>query len=622
VSDAGTRDTRAEETPAQQTAGTAEQTGQGLLARAVARITEESSGQAEPAEQTPPPDPNKHRHRPGEQKPELSNASIHEGRSVIGVDVGTHTLKIVHLQTSGTGIRLLDAEAAVLPPASDPDRTHEVERLVEEFVGRARPRVKAACCALGDDASNTLCCSMPKMPEKDLAEALRWKLAEDGKINTEGATVGYYVPDRNQRGSKLEVVAAAADPHIGGMGRLFSHDHPRLSAVVSQPISAENVVMAAYHAQERGAVALLDIGAAASRLSVVGPAGLEFTRNIPVGGDSITTALSGTISIEGGSVDVSRQAAAELKKNYAIGQADPLQVNGQTVPAARILAAMRPVLERLATEITRSLQFYAQGPGHAGVDGLLVCGGGAGMGGLAEYLAREVRVPTSVLDPWRMLGFEVPPALAAEPNLFVAATGAAIHDRSRINLLPAHIRARRVIMAVRLGSIITTAALLFVLIGLSVAAKSQQAKLQRILELKQESVRPLEEHAARVEKADGYKAELRRRQKLLRSLGVGRPMHAGILKELSNIMPEGTYLRRMSFARPDAVRKMLLTVDVYSMPSAGSIQLKQRLVNALEESPFFVNVSFAPGPHGNSKQPRPPDETLTLTCQVLGFPGD
>ena len=67
---------------------------------------------------------------------------------------------------------------------------------------------------------------------------------------------------------------------------------------------------------------------------------------------------------------------------------------------------------------------------------------------------------------------------------------------------------------------------------------------------------------------------------------------------------------------------MRLVVDVYEMPSASVVRLKQRLVAALEDSPFFVNVSFSRLNNPASKNGRSPDESLQLTCQVLGFPGD
>ncbi len=553
---------------------------------------------------------------------ELSNASIHGGRSVIGVDVGERTLKLVHLQTSGSGIRLVGAEVTELPPKSDPDRFEVVSKSVKKFVAGAKPRPRAACCAMSGDGVATVCCSMPKMSEKDLARAVRWKVADAGSVDVERAAVGHYVLNAERKSDSVDVVVAAVPQDIGRMDVLFPADRPRLSVVVSGPIAAENIVMAAYHAQERGPVAVLDIGTASSNLSVVGEHGLEFTRQIPVGGDTVTAALSGKISFGNDTVEVSRRAADEVKRRYTIGQTGSVEVSGITLPANRILGAIRPVLERMASEVVRSLQFCAQSHGLARVESLFICGGSATLGGLAEYLTGQMRIPTAPLDPWRMLGFEVAPGIKSDPALFAVATGAAIHNSSKVNLLPARIKSRRIVLAIRTASLVATAASIFTLIALSLTAKKENSELEHVLLLKRQTATPMERAADKIAAAQKYQRELARRRGILRSLGAGNPIHAAILNELSNIMPEGTYLRSLSFVKADGPRKMRLNVEIYSVPTASAVRLKRQLIASIENSPFFTNVSFEPSRTDGRRQAGSPDESLDLTCQVLGSPGD
>jgi Tfp pilus assembly protein PilN len=166
------------------------------------------------------------------------------------------------------------------------------------------------------------------------------------------------------------------------------------------------------------------------------------------------------------------------------------------------------------------------------------------------------------------------------------------------------------------------------LCGLTVAAARERSQLRRVVKQKRESVADMKEIAVKVEEARAVQTDLERRQQIHRLLGAGKPIHAAILKELSNVLPEGVYLRSLSFARPQGVATMLLGVDIYGGPAARPMELKQKLIAALEDSPYFVNVSFVPtsqdGMRPNrrtSRTTRPPDEALDLTCQVLGFPG-
>jgi len=541
------------------------------------------------------------------------------GRSLIGVDMGLRSLKVVHLLVGNGRKLLIDAATFDLPPESDPTRSQAASGFVRQVLRQAQPRVRSVRCVLSGADAPTLCCSMPPMPAKELAQALRWKLAEAGLEEADQTALGHYTAGEPV-GGNAPLVAAAARPGLGGVEALFTSGRPHLSTVVSGPLAAEDLVLIACPEQTRGDIAVLDIGSASSRLSVTGPEGLEFIRDIPVGSESLTAALAGRVTLDGSTLDVTREAAEEIKRGYTIGQSGTVEAGGVALPANRVLSAIRPVLERLASEVVRSMQFHAQARPAARVDALWLVGGGAMLGGLPEYLTREVRVQTERLDPWQRTGIEVPDGLAADPAVFALATGAAIHDRSKINLLPSHLRARRLVAIAQKASFAGAALVAVALLVLSWTAGRQKARMNGILGLKQQTAAPMERLAEHVEEAQFYKRELGRRMELLNTMGVGRPVHAAVLKELSNIMPEGTYLRALSFGETKGVDTMHLSVDLYTMPTTNIVHLKQGLIAAIEESPFFVNVSFAPASYDRT-EPRAPDAILSLTCQVLGFPG-
>ena len=285
----------------------------------------------------------------------LGTATIFSGRSVIGLDAGARTLKIVHLQTAGAGIQLLNTKVSPLPPPSDPERFDAIAAAIQAFVGNTKTRIRRACYAISGEGVSTICCTMPKMSEKDLANALRWKIAEADSVDAERSTVGFYALHKKRRSGDSEFVVAAAPRDIGKADALFPDNNPRLELVVSQPVAIDNVVAATYHTEDRGPVAVLDIGTSSARLTITGLRGLEFTRDIPVGGDTITAALAGTVTLADGPVEISRQTAEELKHKYAIGGADLVEAGGVVLPASRILGAIRPDLERLASEVVRSV---------------------------------------------------------------------------------------------------------------------------------------------------------------------------------------------------------------------------------------------------------------------------
>ncbi|MFW6107874.1 MAG: pilus assembly protein PilM, partial [bacterium] len=547
------------------------------------------------------------------QNPDLSGAVLPGGRPALGIDIGSSSMKLVCLQDGPLGTRVIDA--SVTPLAAEPgaERFGQIARSLRSFLARQPSKPHTASYAFSGEGAATICCSLPPMEEADLGQALQWKLAEEDSVDIERSTVAHCTRGGAGADGEQEVVAAAVPDALDRVDTLFGQ-RPRLSVVVTEPLAVESLVLAASPRRAGGATAVLDVGNRSSRLSVISGEGLRFTREIPVGGAAVTEALVGRITLESETVEVGRAEAEQVKREYSIGQDEPVEVAGVAVPASRVLGAIRPALERLASEAVRSMQFFSQTHGLTKVENLMICGGGAALGGLAEYLSREIHMPAARLDPWRALDFEVSDEVKASPALFAAATGAAIHDGARINLLPPRLRARRMISMIRTGSIAATGFILAALLGLSWVAGRQSAELGKVVAEKRGAAGPMEAMAEQIEEAKQRQAELERRKQILRSMGIGRPLHAAALKELSNILPAGSYLRSLSFDKADGVCKMRLVVDVYAMPSAPPRRLKQDLVSGLERSPFFVNVSFVPAPGRPDGPTRAPDEQLVLTC--------
>ncbi len=283
----------------------------------------------------------------GGPRPQLGNLWLKGARSVLGVDVGARTIKLVHIHSAGGGQRVAGAAVFELPPSSDPARYGAMARAVAGFVSRARPGIRVARCALSGDGIATVCSTMPRMPENELAEAMRWKLAEMVPAGIETAEVGHYVLNANETTANMDVVAAAVPRDLGGMDALFHNERPRLGVVTTVPLAAGALLGAAYGTSDRSPMAMVDIGATSSRLSVIGPQGVEFTRSMPVAGDAITAALTGKMTIGETMTDITRETAEQLKKQYRIGQREPVEAAGQQVPGSRILGAIRPALERL-----------------------------------------------------------------------------------------------------------------------------------------------------------------------------------------------------------------------------------------------------------------------------------
>ncbi|MCL2329824.1 MAG: pilus assembly protein PilM, partial [Phycisphaerae bacterium] len=118
-------------------------------------------------------------------------------------------------------------------------------------------------------------------------------------------------------------------------------------------------------------IAILDIGTQNSDL-IVAEGGSLWTRNIPIGGNAFTDALSKTFK-------VSFRKAENLKRDAA-----------KNKYARQIFQAMRPVFADLVAEVQRSIGFYTSSHRGVKLDKMVAMGGAFKLPGLQKFLQQNL----------------------------------------------------------------------------------------------------------------------------------------------------------------------------------------------------------------------------------------
>jgi Tfp pilus assembly protein PilN len=139
------------------------------------------------------------------------------------------------------------------------------------------------------------------------------------------------------------------------------------------------------------------------------------------------------------------ERAEKIKKEMAIlSKTSHEKRVDQSIDLSKISFLVRPVLERLAVEIGRSLDYFRSQFHAERIDSLLLTGGGSNLTDIASYLSGELRLPAEQFIPFRKIlldskKIDSQAAQALEPMSaqFTVATGIALPGTKRIELLPA-----------------------------------------------------------------------------------------------------------------------------------------------------------------------------------------
>lgn len=164
----------------------------------------------------------------------------------------------------------------------------------------------------------------------------------------------------------------------------------------------------------RRTVAFIDIGARVTNVVVAANGMPRLVRTVAAGGQDATDAIARTAKISDGEAEHFKRQFG-LTDATASGMQDAVEACGTAT-------------RNLVDAVTNTLSYYSSQNHGAGVELLVLTGGGVHMPGLGQYLSSATRVPATLGDPFQHLTWNRGArreAIAGRESSFALATGLA-----------------------------------------------------------------------------------------------------------------------------------------------------------------------------------------------------
>ena len=316
--------------------------------------------------------------------------------SPIGIDLGARTIKLV--QMTGDRSRLVEAARVELPPLGDkPTAEQQAARLADGLKkgleGRAFKGRDAVVC-LNDRQMFLQSVRVPKQTGAELDRAVSQEAAGRVPFGVEDAEIRYLESaDVRQGDSVLREVVVFACQRTVLRQVLDVVETARLSPVGVDVEPA--ALVRSYAAQFRrdddrkSRALLVHVGYTRSAAVIAQSDELLFVKYIDIGGLHFDQSVARHLRME-------LPEAASLRKHNGDRRADM-----QDPEIARSVAeAVRPVVERLASELAMCVRYHSVTfRGQPLVR--LVLGGGEATPSLMEVLGRQIDLKCELSDPFR-----------------------------------------------------------------------------------------------------------------------------------------------------------------------------------------------------------------------------
>ncbi len=349
----------------------------------------------------------------------------------VGIDIGHSTIDVAQVEGSNNGARVTGLGFIDTPKDSVQDGVvtdpQAVGSAIRQCLKGAHISATTANVAVAGSTVVVRTVKMPNMPEDALRKSIRFE-------------AGRYVPSSVEESYiECEVLGLLDDGQMEVLIAASPKDmvESRLAAIAAAGLDVESVDIEAFAAYRSlieadphnnaldAAIAIVDVGAQTTDVSVVDLGAFSLTRSIPIGGDSMTDALISYFKL-------SEQEAEEGKRSLDLG---PLtsDVPMENAP----LRVIQPLVDELVREIRRSLNyFHSQQTGQGNpraVSQIYLIGGGSLLGGLPKYLGHRLGIEVVTPDPFANPHFSINEySTSADPRELSVALGLAMRRAGKV----------------------------------------------------------------------------------------------------------------------------------------------------------------------------------------------
>ena len=317
-------------------------------------------------------------------------------KNLVGLDIGDSSIKAVELRDlgRGRGFQLLNIAWEPLSQEAIVDGAIMDSGLVIETIQRLfrnnRIKTTAVATALSGHSVIIKRIPLPVMTQEELAESIQWEAEQYIPFDIEDVNVDYQILEGSSlsgEGNMDVLLVAVKKEKINDYVSVITQAGLQPTVVDIDAFALQNAFEANYETEPRQVVALIDIGAAVTTITMMHGATSVFWRDINIGGNQYTDAIQKEFN-------VSAEQAERLKRGE--------EVSGTSTDA--VIPILSSVTEDLGAEIQKTIDFFkATTSTDEPLEKICLTGGTSQLVNLKDALGERFGTPVEILNPFRKI---------------------------------------------------------------------------------------------------------------------------------------------------------------------------------------------------------------------------
>jgi type IV pilus assembly protein PilM len=309
-----------------------------------------------------------------------------EGKNLVGVDIGSTSIKVCELKETRRGLSLVRFGFHPLPEDAIVDgqimgASSIVDGLERLFHKQRRRHVALRASGHGVIIKKI---SMPILKPEELREQIGWESEQHIPFDRTEVQIDYQILGIREAEGQMDVLLVAAKlEEIGDLTNIAREAGLKPVVIDIDAFTVQNVYERVFGAPPVDeTVVLIHAGASLTTVNILSRGITAFTRDIAMAGDAITE---------------------DIQRRLGVGrtEAEAFKCGGEGygVIPPEVPGVIEETVDRLAGEIQRSLDFYLATSGDEAIHRVYVSGGTANLGSLIDAVAARQHVRVERLDP-------------------------------------------------------------------------------------------------------------------------------------------------------------------------------------------------------------------------------
>ena len=312
-------------------------------------------------------------------------------KNLVGLDIGSSSVKAVELAKKGSGLQLLNLGFENLQTDTIVDgqimELNNVSNVITQIFSEHQIRTTRVCAGVSGHSVIVKNIVLPQMSSEELQESFSWHAEEHIPFDIADVNLDYELTSRSEDALHVLMAACKSDK-IANVKQAIQLAGKQPVIIDVDAFALQNCYEVNYRPRPGEIVALLNIGAATMNINILNGTRSIFARDASVGGSQYTSLLQ-------------RELGLSFEQAEGVKRGMPLPEGTEPRPIQPIIET---VSEALALEVKKTVDFYrATAQDEAGIQKILLAGGGSKLPGLADFLGRKFEIPVEVFDPFRQI---------------------------------------------------------------------------------------------------------------------------------------------------------------------------------------------------------------------------